>query len=226
MPAPARFTIRSRRVASMPRSRGDVPSCVSARIAGRSGVTGTRIRSDLLEDRAVQRAVRRVGVDDDEVDATSRDGDRAGHALGFQEIGGHRARRERQHLHAGRVNRGQLVEGLDRTALQSRRARHRRRSARLPCPARPGTWPVTVSASMSRTRCARFARTAARLVAIVVLPTPPLGLKTSGSGPAGPSSAWLRRRPGALGPHRRRRPPSGCTWPRHASGSTRRSTDG
>ena len=42
------------------------------------------------------------------------------------------------------------------------------------------TWPVTVSASMSRTeRPRRVCRAAARFVAIVVLPTPPFGLKTA-----------------------------------------------
>ena len=42
------------------------------------------------------------------------------------------------------------------------------------------TWPVTVSASMSRTeRPRRVCRAAARFVAMVVLPTPPFGLKTA-----------------------------------------------
>ncbi len=40
-------------------------------------------------------------------------------------------------------------------------------------------WPVTVSASTRRTRRPIAVRAAARLTAMVVLPTPPLGLKTA-----------------------------------------------
>ena len=45
------------------------------------------------------------------------------------------------------------------------------------------TWPVTVSASTSRTRWPLWTSIADRLVAIIVLPTPPLGLNTAISWP-------------------------------------------
>ena len=81
------------------------------------------------------------------------------------------------------------------------------------------TWPVTVSASMSRTCLPRRIWSAeARFVAMVVLPTPPLGLKTA---------MMVARRapaPSAPAPWRTGPLPSstvwrGCTWPRPASGS-------
>ena len=50
------------------------------------------------------------------------------------------------------------------------------------------TWPVTVSASTRSTRWPLSTRVAARLVAMVVLPTPPLGLKTATSWPRRPQS--------------------------------------
>ena len=46
-------------------------------------------------------------------------------------------------------------------------------------PSDVGTCPVTVSASTRRTRWPRATSAAARLVAIIVLPTPPFGLNTS-----------------------------------------------
>ena len=52
------------------------------------------------------------------------------------------------------------------------------------------TWPVTVSASISRTRCPRVTSAAARLVATVVLPTPPFGLNTRSSWPRWPHSTF------------------------------------
>ena len=50
-------------------------------------------------------------------------------------------------------------------------------------PSEEEMWPVTVSASTSRTRRPIAASAAETLIAIVVLPTPPFGLKTATSVP-------------------------------------------
>ena len=53
-------------------------------------------------------------------------------------------------------------------------------------------WPVTVSASTSSTRRPIAVRAAARLTAIVVLPTPPFGLKIAMSVPLRDQSSRVR----------------------------------
>ena len=89
------------------------------------------------------------------------------------------------------------------------------------------TWPVTVSASSSRTCiCFRSWSTAARFVAIVVLPTPPFGLNTAKTGrrrrpcrssmlPAGEDGVAASATSG---------PGRGSPSPRRASEAHRRST--
>ena len=84
------------------------------------------------------------------------------------------------------------------------------------------TWPVTVSASMSRTsgRVA-ICSAAARFVAIVVLPTPPFGLKTA-------ITVARRAQPSAVhvAPPWRTGPlPSSTVWLRMHMASTRQRSD-
>ncbi len=83
------------------------------------------------------------------------------------------------------------------------------------------TWPVTVSASMSRTLwLLRSCRAEARLVATVVLPTPPFGLNTA-------MTVARRCQPSAsIGPPWRIGPePSSTVWLRMHMASTRQRSD-
>jgi len=81
------------------------------------------------------------------------------------------------------------------------------------------TWPVTVSASMSSTRWPLSVSMAARFVAIVVLPTPPLGLKIATSWPRRPQSP-VSSAPWRMGPE-----PSSTATERMHMASTRQRMD-
>ena len=71
-----------------------------------------------------------------------------------------------------------VAEDLNHLAQPTCLEKRCRRKSSTPIPSEVATWPVTVSASTSRTRWPWWSwRAEARFVAIVVLPTPPFGLK-------------------------------------------------
>ena len=109
-------------------------------------------------------------------------------------------------------------QGLGDGRPRPRRASCRRRVRTASMPSDVVTWPVTVSASTSRTeRPRRVCRVEARFVAMVVLPTPPFGLKTTMIVPRGRSSPRSRRWPfWRIGPL-----PSSTVWLRMHIASTR-----
>ena len=88
------------------------------------GADGGHVRGDrhedpvgLVEDRLVERAVRRVQVDDDDVDPRARGGDGGRHPGRVEDVGVERRIGQGDDLHPGHVLRGDLVEGLARAAL-------------------------------------------------------------------------------------------------------------
>ena len=172
-----------------------------------------------VEDRPVERAVRRVQVDDHVVEVAAGDGDRAGDALRLEELGVERVRRERQDPQPGAVHRRLLGERQHRAAVHlvapgvddGRDRVHAQRRRDVPGHRVGVDQEDPLPACDQRRREVggdhRLADAALRVE------------HERASGRGGPIRR-CRWRPGGPGPCRRRSRSTGCTSPRPATGST------
>ena len=175
----------------------------------------------LLEEGLVERAVRRMQVDDDEVEAASRDGDRVGDALRLEDLGVAAATTS--------ATTTRMPDGwADASSMNVSDGPPSGSSRQLSATVRTASMPSDVAdvagdrVGVDEEDALALAdlEVAARFVATVVLPTPPFGLKTT--------MTVARRRP-AVGLDRAALEdgpmPSSTVWLRMHMASTRQRSD-